>query len=253
MRVLIVATLLFFNVALALWHVGGASGSAAQRMLPSTEPGVEPLVLWSERPEPVHARPPVVEAPAQAQMAAEPPPAAQESEVAPPPEPPALPPVCGRIGPFADRQAAAGASAQLAEFGWRMETVADAAVEVRYWVLLPPRASTAEAFRIDRALRREGIRDLQVLAGEGRDNAISLGLFKDQAMADRRLEQIRGLGYEPQMEALERRRAQFWVQFTTGSGDGPPDQRPWRQAVAEAGDLRLELQPCAPEEPMAGR
>ena len=49
MRVLIVATLLFFNIALALWHFNGGGRDAAERVVPRTEPDIAPLELWRER------------------------------------------------------------------------------------------------------------------------------------------------------------------------------------------------------------
>lgn len=58
MRVVIVALLLFFNVAFFLWMQFGAASEARWVATPTTVAGVQPLVLWSERS--VDAFPPSV-------------------------------------------------------------------------------------------------------------------------------------------------------------------------------------------------
>lgn len=244
MRILLVATLLFFNVALALWHAkGGAefSGAAGDRAL--TQPGIPTLVLWSERraptaPDPASATAPAAPAERTPEPQALPTTAPGDSD-----PPPAAAALCGRIGPFASEDRAAAAAAPLADRGWRAEAVAEALVDTRYWVLLPPLGSSGEAFQIERALREAGVRDLQVLTGDGRDNAISLGLYRERATAERRLEQIRRLGYRPELDLLERRRAQFWVRFRA-PGDPAPSAAEARALLPARDGPALELRPC---------
>lgn len=228
MRVLVVATLLFFNVALALWQAGRPPGGESVAGAPPDGPtGTQPLRLLSERRGIPQARD---ESPR------------PDPSPAPDPAPPATPSAlaCGRIGPFPADESARALARRLTEQGWRARVEGQTVEEIRYWVLLPPFPTAADAFAAERALRDAGIRDLQVLAGEGRDHALSLGLFRDRAAARRRLDQIRALGFAPQLEPLERRRAQFWVRFAADRAEVAH----WDPAAAPDAELSLQREPC---------
>ena len=72
-----------------------------------------------------------------------------------------------------------------------------------YWVYLPPFPDRDAAREAVRRLAEAGVRDVQVLGGR-RANAVSLGLFRNRALAERRREQAAALGYEPVIEPRAR-------------------------------------------------
>lgn len=263
MRVVVVAVLLLFNVALALWMVFGASRSQVVAV-PTTVPGVEPLVLWSE-----HSRRPGVQRAVPAtplereQLEQSDIFAAPKTDTAPSsdPDPPADPALsvdsdvpapsadgssevaerCRAVGPYGSRDRVAGAATTLSERGMVPEIIEESVVERRYWVYLPPFVSRSAAFQGERELRAHGIEDIQVLAGDAKENAISLGLYREPAAAERRLDQLRALGYAPQRDAVEHRRSNFWIEVPVADGTASPSA--WWEALLSPG-LRVEIRPC---------
>ena len=233
MRILIAAVLLFFNLAFALWMIHG-SGQPRRTVVPAAIPGIASLTLLSER-EPATTSAGGRSAPGTAHI--EPSPkreeiptandgsgAAEQARVAAQDETPdqktepPLPRQCRAIGIFPDRRTARAEAERLpAEVG-EIHVVETTVIERRYWVYLPPFVSRSAAFEGERELRRKGIDDLQVLAGDEKQNAISLGLYRDLAVAERRLRQLRGLGYAPEMDLIERSRPYFWIEVPIPGG-----------------------------------
>ncbi len=81
-----------------------------------------------------------------------------------------------------------------------------------YWVYLPPFPDRDAAREAVRRLAEAGVRDVQVLGGR-RANAVSLGLFRNRALAERRREQAAALGYEPVVEPRVRREDRWRVEL----------------------------------------
>lgn len=286
MRVVLVAILVFFNVAFALWAYYGAPQRPPGSEIPATEPGVEPLVLWSQQDGAAgaaHRVPPVF---AQDNgSAAAPSPSRHQADVAQPsvttdapgsvtragqegdgaeprgeaagleglePEStqqggrtaaqagPAHEPVCYLVGPYRTRAPAAELRDRLMARGTEARVLDRNQPEPRYWVYLPPYPNRAAAFAAEQALRAKGIEDIQVLAGNGAENGISLGLYREQGAAERRLEQLRGLGYQPASEVLERSVTSYWVEVTAADQQtGTPEW--WRGEEAERAQLQTRV------------
>lgn len=249
MRVLLVFILLLLNVAVALWQIYRPEREC--QVWPTADPGVEQLVLVQEAeredmrtsaPEPSESvatveMPPASEpsggpAPADRgaesrstdQLAAADGPRPEPAAPAPPerdvatapassPAPPEPSRACGSLGSFAERSAAESALDVLLDQGIDGHIRETAALVERYWVLLPPLSSRESAYRVERRLRDQGIRDLQVLGADEWENGISLGLYRHRDTAQRRLRQIEGLGYVPRLEVLERSATVFWVDY----------------------------------------
>jgi hypothetical protein len=71
----------------------------------------------------------------------------------------------------------------------------DGDAKVRYWVYIPPRASTAEAQKKGDELKALGVTDYFVVNDGGKwQNAVSLGLFANKDSAERRLAAIKDQG-----------------------------------------------------------
>ncbi len=110
-----------------------------------------------------------------------------------------------------------------------------------YWVYLPPFPDRDAAREAVRRLAEAGVRDVQVLGGR-RANAVSLGLFRNRALAERRREQAAALGYEPVIEPRARRAERWRVELRGEAGAV--------EAFLRA--RRLEGAPCVPVRPGSG-
>lgn len=256
MRIVIVALLLFFNVAFALWMTYGDGPKSGNTAIPATDPGVASLELLPARDRAAAAVPPPrsVDSPAtRPSTAAQPDPepgpvsAPQQRVVQAPMETPlaSAPGQCRVVGPYAERRDARAAAAHIVAQGMAASVTEASVVERRYWVYLPPFVSRSAAFEGERELRAKGIEDLQVLAGDDKENGISLGLYRERSAAERRLRQLRGLGYAPEMTALERSRSYFWIEVPL-AGDAT-ESPAWLDRLLEA-SRQVEIRACGGEQ-----
>jgi hypothetical protein len=222
--------LLLANAGMAVWILTQPEPPAPQyRPLP-VPPGVDPLVLLSERP----TKPGATRAGADRHVAEQPaaapaPHEAQSAEVAAPPvaeagareeetknkgeaapgsaaqsRPPA---VCRTVGPFKKENDANAVSAQLAALGYRLRGRKG---EVRnpagYWVYMPA-MPVAQAHRIVAELDAKGMTDYYI----GKQNYISLGIFSTREKAETRRAQLAKLGFDADLRRRYRTADVYWL------------------------------------------
>ncbi len=188
----------------------------------ATDPGVTKLVLLSEREHSGEAN---------------------AAELASAPEATAdlRNDTCASIGPFptqADMRAALNALTPVVS---RIQYREAHATETRgYWVYLPALASREQALTAARQLSSKGVRDYYVVTAGDQQNTISLGLFHDQANAEKRRNEIAVLGFQPELIARTEELPVYWVDFAQDSHN-PVD---WRSRVANQPDLRQQAVTC---------
>ncbi len=267
--------LLLANLGMLVWLLTQPYPQPEQYRAIPVPPGIEPLVLLSERTP--HAAAPSasasdMSAPASDSSAPEADPSAPASdpsapasdppgttpptdatdEAAPPkvaapaPVPPAAsqaerapPTTCHAVGPFTEPEAARFAGAELEAAGYRSQPRAG---EVRqpsgYWVYLPAMPA-AQARRIVAELDAHGMSDYFI----GNQNYISLGIFSDKSKAQARLEQIRQLGFDAVLDQRYRTRKVYWI-------DLEPAAQPllvsavWTQLQQRYPDIRVQRVSC---------
>jgi hypothetical protein len=134
--------------------------------------------------------------------------------------------LCVRLGRFEDQAAAEAAIIALskadgfvrADPAIRMREVQG--IQVSYWVYLPPFLDRKTANAALTALTQRGIKDAYIVA-EGEDrNAISLGLYSEQARARRRADQVGNEGMTARISKLERPRVEYVIDMVLPSLDG---------------------------------
>lgn len=213
-----------FLLLLAL-NIGGACWIAfapqpVERPVAPSDPGVPALVLLSERDS---ATAPVAAA-------------------APGPEqgPASGNDVCVSIGPFqtqSDMRATLGAMTPLVK---RIQYRDERATQSRgYWVFLEAMKSREEALGVARTLSGKGVRDYYVVTAGEQLNTISLGLFREQANAERRKADIAAMGFAPQLIQRTEELPVYWIDFAR-SADKPVN---WR--VLSVNATGLEERPIA--------
>lgn len=72
----------------------------------------------------------------------------------------------------------------------------------RYWVYIPPLANAEKAQAKNNELRALGIEESLVIQEPQWRNAISLGVFKDEALANKLLEDLRGRGVKSAIKGV---------------------------------------------------
>jgi hypothetical protein len=209
--------------------------------MPATDPGVPELKLVREaaeptpassrsQPQPTTGSPTVVASGAEA--------TADQAKT-----PVSSKQACHAIGPFADEGKGREVADRLRQSGVVGDLRKYEEPDNRYWVYLPPYGTQGAAFQAEKALKQQGIVDIQVLAGGAKKNAVSLGVFRDRAIAERRVQQIQGMDYAPNLEVLERTRATYWLEYPAGADKVLSDDQ-WQALSNDYPGLRLENRPC---------
>ena len=212
--------LLAMNIGVALW-LYLAPQPRAHAFAP-VDPGVPKLVLLSERERATEGT--------AAELASAPEAAAEPRNG-----------TCVSIGPFptqADMRSALNALTPLAA---RIQYREARSTETRgYWVFLPAQPSREKALGLARQLSEKGVRDYYVVTAGDQPNTISLGLFHDQANADKRRDEVSRLGFAPQVIARTEELPVYWIDFAQ-ERDHPLD---WRAHVATQPDLHEQSVRC---------
>jgi cell division septation protein DedD len=229
--------LVLANLGLAAWN---AWFSSAQRVGRPADEGLPTLTLVSEVPadlrtsgvvvEPAAGlEPPAVEQPASAASTELPPPTIEQPAVGEPPtEQPIVAAVeegaaapaqsCTSVGPFRELSQAATAAAALRAAGHQpLQRVAEGDIWIGYWVYIPAIATEREANEILAKVRAEGITDSYVIPNSDSGNLVSLGVFSEISGVSRRRDQVRGLGFEPEVVDRTRRATVYWIDISLGA------------------------------------
>ncbi|MBS0557721.1 MAG: SPOR domain-containing protein [Proteobacteria bacterium] len=212
--------LLALNLGVGVW-LFLAPQPQAHAFAP-TDPGVAELVLLSERDRGGDA-------------------SAAELSTAPEPAADLRNDTCVSIGPFptqADMRAALNSLTPLVP---RIQYRDAHTTETRgFWVFLPAQPSREKALMLARALSNKGVRDYYVVTAGDQQNTISLGLFHEQANAQKRVNEIAALGFAPQQIARTEDLPVYWIDFAQ-HGSRPVD---WRAHVNAQLNLRQQAVTC---------
>ena len=185
--------LLALNIGGACWIAFAPQPVAVLR--PASDPDVAKLVLLSER-----------DAESGVQVAA----AAANTQASPA----SGDDVCLSIGPFqtqSDMRATLNALKPLTK---RIQYRDEHATQSRgYWVFLAAMKTREEALGVARSLSAKGVRDYYVVTAGEQLNTISLGLFREQANAERRKAEIAGMGFSPQLNQRTEELPVYWIDF----------------------------------------
>jgi hypothetical protein len=119
---------------------------------------------------------------------------------------------CVSVGAFRDLAEAAQASAALQTAGYpSRQRVDQGDVWLGYWVSVQNLASREAAEKALADLAQRGISDSYILPGSDPANTLSLGVFNDAARAQRRVEEIKALGFDAQLADRMRAGSVYWL------------------------------------------
>lgn len=182
--------LLFANLGVMAWSM--ARPDQAPRIFRRTDPGVPALVLLRESDRALE------------EMTREFSPGAATVNAS-----------CYTLGPFTN----------TAELDSALELIADqidssqqrqvmSSETQGYWVYIPAVGSREEALTIARQLSEYGVRDYYVVTAGEQENTISLGLYRDQINAQRRLDTIQQLGFEVEQNVRSEEFPDYWLDYS---------------------------------------
>ena len=107
-------------------------------------------------------------------------------------------PMCFSFGPFPDNQQGKDLKAWFEERHVHVQQRSEKDQENQlFWIYLAPQDSLGGAMRAIEDLKKKGIRDYRLIETGDLRHAISLGLFSTQASVNKRLNELKGKGYQP--------------------------------------------------------
>jgi len=130
---------------------------------------------------------------------------------------------CTSVGPFRDLSQAAAAAATLRGAGYQpTQRVVEGEIWSGYWVYIPAIPTEQEANETLKKVR-EGVRearipDAYVIRNSDSGNLVSLGVFSEISGVSRLREEVRALGFEPQVVDRTSRATVYWVDIALGPG-----------------------------------
>lgn len=186
--------LLALNLGAGGWLLFGRVPAPA--LPPVTDPGVQALRIMTPGMAPRVAKAPAVVVP-------------KVSAVAD---------VCATLGPFtttADMQASLQAlTTHVARIQFREEQVSQSH---GFWVYLPATATREAALQEAHKLVAKGIHDYYVVSAGDAQNTISLGLFDDDANAQKRVAQLKQLGFPAQVKQRVDTEPAYWIDYAVAA------------------------------------
>ena len=127
---------------------------------------------------------------------------------------------CYSIGPLKDDGPIDALRSWLVALGGNPALRVDERRELeRYWLYFPPEESLEAAQKIVDRMGAQGIKDVIAVPKGDMANAISLGVFSQRESLERRLEELRGFGYEPVIMPRYRTEQASWFDVTFESGE----------------------------------
>lgn len=123
---------------------------------------------------------------------------------------------CFRFGPLFRIQDVGQLSQELVKTGAQVKSLEeDGQVPNKFWVYLPEKSSYEEAKKAASSLEEVGVVDIYILRAEPHINRISLGVYNDRAMADRRIRDLAKQRVTAQLELQYKPGRVFWVEVQT--------------------------------------
>jgi hypothetical protein len=202
-------SLLLANMAFYAWShwISPHDSNAA----PGDAAGVPKLVLATE------AKVAMPEAPAASASNGDAPTAPSTTTVAA--STPASEARCVSLGPFQQLAELAHVSAAMREAGYEPRERVEEGDQVKgYWVYLDQFRNRKEALEAKRELVARGLPEAMIMPG---DNVVlSVGLFSEEARANRVAEQVRALGLKPTVSDRTQRGTLYWMDINLRATDG---------------------------------
>ncbi len=131
--------------------------------------------------------------------------------------------LCELVGPFPDEE-------QAAIFVERLRSIdvlssvehIELPAGASYWVHLPPEDSARAAIERLNTLQAQGIESYVIARGELK-NAVSLGVFTVERLAQARLAEMKAKGLEAEIRTVQRTQIEVWVEVAPESAENMSD------------------------------
>ena len=210
----------------------GASGSAQSETAVREGAEVTADATSDEIPDAAPEAAPDLAAAGDEQLAADPRPGEAEAS-------------CTSVGPFRELSQAAAAAATLRGAGFQpLQRVVEGEIWNGYWVYIPAIPTEQEAnealAKVREGVREARIPDAYVIRNSDSGNLVSLGVFTEISGVSRLRDEVRALGFEPQVVDRTSRATVYWIDIAL-----EPEQTLDFESLQPPGRIvRLEQRAC---------
>ena len=120
--------------------------------------------------------------------------------------------LCVSFGPFAEKKQADELSKWLQEKEIQTKQRGEGGKQDQYfWIYLSASESKDEAMVAIEDLKGKGVQDYKLINNGNLQNAISLGLFSSQSAVNKRLNELKNIGYQPVVVPYHKSQSIMWV------------------------------------------
>jgi hypothetical protein len=146
--------------------------------------------------------------------------------------------LCARVGPFSSEDADSLIAALPAYITLLSDVSEEYARVDGYYVLIPTLASRAAGIRKLEELDKAGVKDTWLFRAGELENAISLGLFRREAGARRRAQNVAKKGFTTEVKERTSVQQRRWLYLKSHDGGE------LRASLPLTGDVSVEPQAC---------
>ena len=131
----------------------------------------------------------------------------------------AAPSLCYAIGPLASPEDVAMVRARLENRAEDLnERTEQTQVASSHWVYMPPKDTREAAESLLRVMKARGIEDIAIVPNPDGRSIVSLGVYGRAEWAERRVEEVRSLGFAARSMARESTQTRYWLEFRQPTG-----------------------------------
>jgi len=121
---------------------------------------------------------------------------------------------CNTLGPFKSKKKANRLRKELKKLGIPTERrMSKDNSRKGFWVLIPPAESRKDAKQSVQALKSKAIKDYFLVVTGEQTNAVSLGVFSQSDLAQKRYDQILALGFLVKIRQVNLPKREYWLDW----------------------------------------
>jgi hypothetical protein len=129
------------------------------------------------------------------------------------------PSLCYAVGPLASPDDVALVRARLEPAASDLrERAEQTQVASSHWVYMPPKDTREAAEGLLRAMQARGVEDIAVVPNPDGRSIVSLGIYGRAEWAERRVEEVRSLGFAARSMARESTQTRYWLEYRQPTG-----------------------------------
>ncbi len=121
---------------------------------------------------------------------------------------------CNTLGPFKSKKTANTLRNKLVKLGLTVERrMSKDNKRKGFWVMIPPAETRKIAKQSVRQLKEKQIKDYFLVVTGEQTNAVSLGVFSRSELAQRRYDEILGLGFKVKIRQVDLPLREYWLDW----------------------------------------